>query len=277
MKDDLISVIIPLYNDRKYIKKCLKSIIRQTYQNLEIIVINDGSTDDSLNICRKMQKKDKRIIIKSQKNSGCAVARNKALKIARGKYIVFVDSDDYVKRNMIRELHDNMLKNDLQLLMFEGKVVYTGINPKNAVIQNNRYIKKHDYIEIQKGIDLFKKMRHNAEFSSVIWIMMYKREVLDKYKIKFTPKILHDDMLFTFKCLVLANRVKFIHKKYYIRRARKGSLTTRKHDMNDSYSCYMLANLLEDFCKKYKIDYQNNEINTFINDVRNLSINDVLI
>jgi glycosyltransferase EpsJ len=145
-----------------------------------------------------MQKSDNRIIIERQKNMGCGDARNTGLMLAKGKYIVFVDSDDFIKCNMIKKLYSNMLKSDLDLLMFEAKVIYSGIKSKYSNIKKNRYIKKCKYLEIQSGIDLFTKMRKNSEFSSVVWIMMYKKELLDRYNIQFIPRVLHKDIFFIF-------------------------------------------------------------------------------
>lgn len=97
----LVSIIIPVYNTEQFLEECLNSIVNQTYKNLEIILINDGSTDSSMEICKRYQKKDKRIILISQENKGAGVARNKGLDVAKGEYITFVDSDDFVNLKMI--------------------------------------------------------------------------------------------------------------------------------------------------------------------------------
>ena len=101
-----ISIIIPVYNSSKYLSKCLDSVINQTYSNLEIICINDGSTDKSLTILKKYRKKDERIKIVNQKNCGVSIARNKALEMAVGEYIMFVDSDDFIDNDMIEKLYN---------------------------------------------------------------------------------------------------------------------------------------------------------------------------
>ena len=106
MKSPLLSIIIALYNSEEYIEKCIKSIVEQTYNNLEIIIINDGSTDESLKICEQFQEKDKRIKIYNQKNTGVSSARNTGIAKATGDYITFVDSDDY----LIKEAYEKALK-----------------------------------------------------------------------------------------------------------------------------------------------------------------------
>ena len=102
---DLISVIVPVYNVKNYLEKCLDSIINQTYKNLEIILINDGSTDESLDICYMYEKKDKRIKVYNQENHGLSYTRNRGIELARGKYIGFVDSDDVISPFMYEFLY----------------------------------------------------------------------------------------------------------------------------------------------------------------------------
>lgn len=114
-KELLVSVIVPIYNNEKYLDKCIISIMEQTYQNLEIILINDGSTDNSINICRKYQEKDSRIIYIEQKNSGVSKARNLGLDKARGTYIAFVDSDDFVEKNYIEKMLNAVIENNADI------------------------------------------------------------------------------------------------------------------------------------------------------------------
>lgn len=104
MKEDLISVIVPVYNVERYLKKCVESILQQTYKNLEIILIDDGSTDNSGKICDDYLKIDKRVIVIHKENGGLGSARNAALDICRGEYIAFIDSDDWVEKDFIAKL-----------------------------------------------------------------------------------------------------------------------------------------------------------------------------
>ena len=103
--DPLITVMIPMYNTEKYVKKCITSLFNQTYKNIEIIVVDDGSTDNSLRICENLAKRDHRLKILHQENRGVSAARNIALNESQGDYLVFVDSDDYVRKNYIRNLY----------------------------------------------------------------------------------------------------------------------------------------------------------------------------
>ena len=98
MKRIIVSIIVPIYNTEKYLRKCVDSILKQTYENLEVILVNDGSPDNSLEICREYERLDSRVKVINKKNGGLSSARNAGLEICTGKYITFVDSDDYLKK-----------------------------------------------------------------------------------------------------------------------------------------------------------------------------------
>lgn len=111
----LISVIVPVYNVEKYLPRCIESIVSQTYKNLEIILVDDGSSDCSFEICSQYAKKDNRIVVIRQSNGGVSSARNKALECAKGEYIAFVDSDDFIDKEMIAILYENLIENNCQI------------------------------------------------------------------------------------------------------------------------------------------------------------------
>ena len=115
MENNLISIIVPIYNSENYIKKCLDSILAQTYSNLEVILIDDGSTDNSYNICKDYQKKDNRIVLLQQKNAGVSRARNHGLEVAKGEYIGFVDSDDYIEPEMYEILLNSIIESNSKI------------------------------------------------------------------------------------------------------------------------------------------------------------------
>lgn len=102
--NELVSVIVPVFNSEKYIERCLKSIVNQTYENLEIIIINDGSTDASLSICEKWKDLDTRICLINKENTGVSDSRNRGIEASKGKYITFIDCDDFIEADMIEKL-----------------------------------------------------------------------------------------------------------------------------------------------------------------------------
>lgn len=115
-----LSIIVPIYNAQNHLKKCIESIINQTEKDIEIILIDDGSTDDSLKICNEYQRKDFRINVIHQNNSGVSIARNQGIKIAKGEYIGFVDSDDWIDLDMFKRLLEEAKKTDADIVMCDA-------------------------------------------------------------------------------------------------------------------------------------------------------------
>ena len=146
-----ISIIIPVYNVEKFLHNCLDSVLKQTYRNLEIILIDDGSTDNSGKICDNYAKIDNRIIVIHKENGGVSSARNVALKIAKGDYIVWIDSDDFISKNMITYLCEKILEFNADIYFFNYNIIKkdkiekikllnlpNGIISKKEVLQNRR-------------------------------------------------------------------------------------------------------------------------------------------
>ena len=115
---DKISIIVPVYNVEKYVKKCLESISNQTYKNIEIIIVNDGATDSSESICKEFVESEDRAKLYTKENGGLSSARNHGIKFATGKYVLFIDSDDYIDEGMVEELYKKQMFQFVALLMF---------------------------------------------------------------------------------------------------------------------------------------------------------------
>ena len=163
---DICSVVVPIYNAEKTLDRCLSSIVTQTYKNLEIILINDGSTDKSLEICKNWQEKDKRIRIICKDNGGVSSARNMGLISSLGEYISFVDSDDTIEKNMIEVLVSNMLKYnaDLSIVNYKkiikGKEYFDNASNDKKIIVYDKKEKFYIDLSIYKGFlwnKLFRK------------------------------------------------------------------------------------------------------------------------
>ena len=224
-----ISVIIPVYNMEKYLRKCLDSVITQTYTNLEIICVDDGSTDNSLDILRFYEKKDERIKVFTQKNLGASAARNKALDVATGKYISFVDSDDFLQWNAYEILIEVAEDNDLDLIMFGANTypksegadwVKEKINTTYKVYQPTTY-KAHQSTLISEVI-----FKEKASIS-FLWLHFLKRSLLEvPRKIRFDETMhLGEDQLFQFTYVPRAKSIMVIEDKLYnYRDSRKSSL-----------------------------------------------------
>ena len=141
----LVSVIIPIYNNEKYLHECLNGVLNQTYNNLEIILINDGSTDLSGNICDKYSQKNSKIKVIHQINQGAAVARNNGILNSRGDYIIFLDGDDYWDDiNFLRKSMENIQESDPDIINFGFKKYYEDINK----FENSKYIFDRKFVSI---------------------------------------------------------------------------------------------------------------------------------
>ena len=112
MNMPLVSVIVPIYNVEDYLQTCCNSILSQSFNNIEVILVNDGSTDGSCEIAKQIEKKDSRVILIDQRNGGLSAARNAGLKVAKGDYVLFVDSDDWIEKNCIQELYQDIQRNN---------------------------------------------------------------------------------------------------------------------------------------------------------------------
>ena len=189
-----ISVIIPVYNTEQYLEECINSVINQTFKNLEIICINDGSTDNSLNILEKYAQKDSRIKIINQENKGVAQARNSGISICTGKYVFFLDSDDWINVNSL-ELLFNEAENKNAVIVAGYAKLYKG---KTYVLSNFDINK----LKAQKSLSKFDNENIVSSFFLFIGGKMYRRDFLYKNNIKFNTSLkMGEDGVFNYECI----------------------------------------------------------------------------
>ena len=200
----LISVLIPIYNGEKHINKCIESIINQTYKNIEIICINDGSSDNTKEILENFQKKDKRIKIINKKNSGYGSSLNLGIEKAKGNYIAIIESDDNIKNTMFETLLNKMEENDVDIVKANFYKV-SNTTKKNT----SKY-----FINKITNINLFPQM---LLIQPSIWSAIYKKEFLTKNNIKFkeTKGASYQDASFHFKTMVLAKNILLLDEPLY--------------------------------------------------------------
>ena len=187
-----VSIIIPVYNVEKYLDKCLKSVLNQTYKNIEIIVINDGSTDNSLKICKKY--KDKRIVLIDKENGGVSSARNKGLELASGKYITFVDSDDWLELDAIENMVSFIEKENVDFVRFCYQTA--GVRQNSVSEAENKYIGSE--------ISRFTEKLISSEMPGYLPILMVKREIIKDIKFK-TDLPLHKEICSNFSSFNTTN------------------------------------------------------------------------
>ena len=218
----LISVIVPVYNSEKYLKKCIESILDQTYENIEIILVDDGSTDKSSAICDEYANKDLRISVIHKENGGLSSARNAGLKASCGELIGFVDSDDYIEPTMYEKLKENMDKygSDIAVCQFyQSYKILTDL------------VDGLDKEEVYEGKDKFSNLENDNYFMTVVaWNKLYKKDLFKS--IKYPEGRLFEDSYIICDILTKAKKVSYINEPLYyytIRKSGMGNNITEQH------------------------------------------------
>ncbi|MGM9849287.1 MAG: glycosyltransferase family 2 protein [Bacilli bacterium] len=215
-----ISILIPVYNTGERLNKCLDSIINQKYKDIEIIIVNDGSTDKSEKIIQKYEKKDKRIKYIFQENKGICDTRNKLINEMNGEYALFVDSDDTLDENTCSDLVELIQKNKYDLITFDYKREYENGN----IIDTFRNDKKTE--EFSKMQVLEKYINNDSNFSMHLWRRIYKKELLKN--IKFKSNLLPEDYATAFEVYKSAKKIAHTNFSYYTYFIASNGLTNRK-------------------------------------------------
>ncbi|MCQ6278881.1 glycosyltransferase family 2 protein [Bacillus sp. EB600] len=236
-----VSVVVPIYNAGKKLEKCIKSILNQTFRDIEIVLVNDGSTDNSLEICNNFRKKDKRIILINKNNEGCIVTRRKGVESSSSEYVMFVDADDWIDKNTIEILYNEAIKNNIDITVCN---MYKVIGDRSLVKHKNESVYfKEDRIFTANEIKdkLVVAYFHGHPFPSNLVAKLYKRELLltsGKYLDRIS--FLGEDLYYNLEMFLKANNVKVIDKPLYYYRV--GGNTSK-------YMSYMF----DDMVNGYKI------------------------
>ena len=219
-----ISIIVPVYNVSQYLHACINSIINQTFKELEIILIDDGSTDDSGKICDIYSAIDKRIKVIHQCNSGLSAARNVGIEIATGEYITFIDSDDYISTDYIERLLLGFSKIDIDIVMCDFKTV-----PEDSELSDN--MQQENLPDNIIGLDncqvikeVYKARYHGVDFISVA--KLYRKSLFKDNNIRFPSGKIHEDAFTTYKLFYASKQVVYLDIPMYFYRIRGGSITT---------------------------------------------------
>lgn len=219
-----VSIIIPIYNGEKYLDKCLNSVCNQTLRDIEIICINDGSTDNTLKILKKYASKDKRITIISTENNGQGSARNKALNIAKGEYIGFIDADDWVELDTFELLYNKAKSKDLDLLFFQ---MINYINNTKKLVETDLY--NHSCFNENNIYNNIFNHKDTQDFLFKIPVCpvskLYKKEFLDSNNIRFSEGMFFEDNDFFYKSYFNCKKAGFYPKQFYYRRRHDDSVT----------------------------------------------------
>ena len=240
-----ISIVIPVYNVEKYLRRCLDSIISQNLTNIEIICINDGSTDHSTEILEEYSQKDKRVIVLNQTNQGLSVTRNTGIKIANGEYVGFVDSDDFVDSDFFEKMYNTAVKLNADIVC--AGIVRENDKKKKILLQYNN---SKTYSDTKAKLIAAGIPEHNYSCNKI-----YKRELIQNNI--FKAGILYEDILFTSNIIEKSNILAVTPNTFY--HYWKHSNTLVKDDSDsarfDKYNAHEYLNCV---CEKYKLDNPKN-------------------
>ena len=225
-----VSIIIPVYNVEKYVYQSVTSILNQTLSDIEIIIINDGSTDASFSIVKQLANQDNRIKLITTRNNGISIARNIGIHYATGEYIYFFDSDDVLDEKTLELCYNKCLLNNLDFIFFDA----TAFSEDNNSINEYNFHRSDKYKDIiYNGIDLLEIQLNTGGYSSPVWLNMIKRQYIDSKCLFFYPQIIHEDILFTFFLYLKAERVGFYNASFLHYRVRNNSIKTAIFGMNN--------------------------------------------
>lgn len=226
----IISIIIPVYNVEKYIKKCLDSIKEQNIkENLEIICIDDGSTDKSGDICDEYAKVDKRFKVFHQNNKGIGATRNFGVNVATGKYLAWIDPDDYISSEWWNNIQD-LLAKDIDMIFFDYNILKEGKLRKKIFSNGNRYVQKEEFL---------KEIVCDQKIGSELWYKVFKKNLMENI---FFPENVNtmEDYAVLHKIVLKTKNIYYLSKCLYFYRIRSNSLVTN-NNLEKMYTAYLIA------------------------------------
>jgi glycosyltransferase involved in cell wall biosynthesis len=221
----LVSVIIPVYDTATYLAECLDSVINQGIRDMEIIVVNDGSMDGSLDIIRRYSELDDRIILLDKANQGASAARNDAMRMAKADYIMFLDSDDFFTADVVKTAYDRICRNACEIIIFNGRAFEDDGKIRRWCDKFYFNLEEGDENHIAPGLYWIGRTGGRIQQPGM---KIYHREFIIKNNLKFGNSLVGEDYYFFYMCMIRAERVGYMHFEGYSRRYRPGSQETDK-------------------------------------------------
>lgn len=218
----LISVIIPVYNVEAYLRECIDSVLSQTYKNYEIILVDDGSTDSSPEICDKYASEHENIRVVHKENKGLSHTRNMGLTVAHGEYVYFLDSDDYIDSNAFTMLVEAIEKEKSDILFFDSWSFED--TQRNFDIPQS--YKREKCYGTDSGLEMLEKLCESKDFHTAIPLFFLKNSFIREEKFAFLEGVIYEDVLFAYQMFCKAKRVTHINSPIYFRRYRANSIMT---------------------------------------------------
>ena len=241
-----VSVIMPVYNTEQYVNEALMSIINQTLKDIEIVVINDGSTDNSLQVLTDIAEKDNRIQIYSQANQGQSVARNVGISKAKGEYIYFMDSDDLLDLEALECCYNKCVTENLDFVFFDADIICENKELAFAFDYHRPEIEEKVY----NGAELLDDLIDRDLYRSAPWMSFIKLSYLQQINLNFFPGIIHEDELFSAILYIEAERVGRIGKDFFKRRIRGNSTMTKQFSWKNIEGYFTVIEQLKEYAER---------------------------
>ncbi|MGL4362387.1 MAG: glycosyltransferase family 2 protein [Cellulosilyticaceae bacterium] len=255
-----VSIIVPVYNVEDYLEECLESAINQSLKDIEIIAVDDGSTDKSSDILKKYEKLHSNVKVITQQNKGLSAARNTGIEYAKGEYIYFLDSDDYIDDQLCKKCYEEAIGENLDIIFFDADVIY-----QNEELQNKFTFSygREDILNssIQKGEQFYCYVNKLGGYKSSACLMFFKKKLLIDNQLSFFEGIVHEDDLFTPQLIIHASKVKYIPKRYFYRRVRPDSIMTKEKNISNAKGYLIVANELNSFLTQNQNIFHKETIN----------------
>lgn len=255
-----ISILIPVYNAKDFLYDSIPSLLNQTFTDIELICVNDGSKDNSLEILNEFASKDSRVKVIDKENGGCGSARNRALEEVNGEYIYFFDPDDMIESNALELAYDMAVKNDSDLVIFKADIFdKDGISDRETFFNYNRTIDKKDFGNL--SFDQIKRYVLKGGYAP--WSKLYKKDLIDAYDdFKFNLGLAFDDVPFHVKTMLRAKRISFINKFLY--HYRVDNVNSVNSTSSNGFDVFTIIDIVEDILiKENRFKELKKEFNIF--------------
>lgn len=257
MKEELVSVIIPIYNASKYLEGTLECIISQSYQNLEIILINDGSTDSSLDICNAYKEKDSRIVVINKANSGQSESRNVGIDACNGTYIYFADSDDEMDPQLIKTCVDGIEREKADLYVFNYYKTYIKSNKRRDIAERAFAKGLYDLCNDKKRLKFYTNVLLNYGCGFEVWNRLYKAEIIKTNNIRFPiyKPVIAEDLCFNLFYMMHACNVEVTNNRLYYYLIRDDSSMGADRDLVRINQYNMVSSIFYQYVKSHSNRY----------------------
>jgi len=251
------SVIVPVYNVEKYVADCVRSILSQTLPDFELIIINDGSTDKSIEVIRAAVNNDPRVLIITQSNKGLSAARNTGMANARGQFVFFLDSDDYIATDSLAVLYSVIEKNDnIELVAFSAHSFLDGDDNRKDVLETYKQFYARTYLQegLYSGVEYYRIMAGKENFVASACMYVTKLSLIKQHRLSFVEGLIHEDEVFSRQLFHCIQTMYYLPANLYYRRIVEQSITQRKVSNQKIYSLIIVAEKIYDLFRSYRDD-----------------------